>query len=363
MKTKLLSYSGAASAFLLASINELKSQIIYTDIDPDVYISGDPVDYYMDLNLDGEFEVHFDHIGNFYGSVGCLGFVVPNYSYCFISYQYDSLAMYSFAKVFESGDIIFGGFNNAPGAINLQHADGSSTYGLGPWISPDDKFVGFVFETPAAAYYAWVRLQVDECGYTIKDYAYSPVPIIAGAGIPADICESPAATYVTGIEAEKAKISWDAVPGATTYNVRFRAVGEIDWHEKTVDAPKTFVKLKALSCDTDYEWQVQADCDGGPSDYTEIAGFSTLSCRIGDAADAGFDIYPNPANTVLNVELENELNGDAFMQITDFTGKIVMQQNLSATLTGIDLTELPSGIYILTVFENGNMNKKEFIKQ
>ncbi len=365
MKTKLLSYSGAATAFIFAGSDQLKSQVVYFDIDPDVYVTGNPVDYYMDLNLDGEFEVHFDHIADGYGDFGCMGFVVPNYNYCFISYQFDTLAFYSFAKVFEEGESVLGGFNNAPGGINLQHADGSSTYGLGPWISPDDKFVGFVFETPDGAdvFFAWVRLQVDECGYVIKDYAYSPEPIIAGDGIPVDACEMPSSTYVTGIETEKAKISWDAVAGATTYNVRFRAVGEIDWHEKTVDAPKTFVKLKALSCDTEYEWQVQANCDGGPSDYTDIAGFSTLSCRIGDFEDAGFDIYPNPANTMLNVELENELIGDAFMQITDFTGKIVVQQNLTSTLTGIDLTELPSGIYILTVFENGNMNKKEFIKQ
>ena len=368
MKTKLLSYSGAASVFLLAGAAKADAQVIYHDIDPDVYMTGDPDDYFLDVNMDGEHELKFGHTTNALGAFwGCYGNVTPNYSYCLINnYVYTYTYGWEFGAPLDAGDPVPFGFNNPPVAINVQYLGAGWDTGVGLWVGEGDKYFGFQFYTPDGIdgpYYGWVRLQADECGYYIKDYAYAEGGIDAGEGMPLDGCDTPTGMAATGIEAEKVKISWDAVAGATTYNVRFRAVGEIDWHEKTVDAPKTFVKLKALSCDTDYEWQVQADCDGGPSEYTEIAVFSTLSCRIGDLADAGFDIYPNPANTLLNVELENELNGDVFMQITDFTGKIVLQQNLTSTLTGVDLTELPSGIYILTVFENGNMNKKEFIKQ
>ncbi len=364
MKTKLLSYSGAAAAFMVAGSNQLKSQIVYGDIDPDVYVTGDPVDYYMDLNLDGEFEVHFDHFANGFGDIGCAGFVVPNYSYCFISYQYDSLGLYSFAKVFEEGETVLGGFNNAPGYLNLQHADGSSTFGIGPWISPDDKYVGFVFETPGGgeSYYAWVRLQVDECGYVIKDYAYSPVPIIAGEGLPVDVCEMPASVDVTGIEAEKAKISWADVAGATAYHVRFRKLGELTWHEKTVDAPKTSIKLKALSCDSEYEWQVQADCAGGLSDYTPINTFNTLSCRLAEEAVLEFSIYPNPVNSELNVNFEESIE-NGILQIFNYTGALLHTETVNGYGTNVDLSTLPAGMYFITITADNVVQRQEFIKQ
>ena len=364
MKTKLLSYSGAAAAFMIAGSNQLKSQVVYGDIDPDVYVTGDPVDYYMDLNLDGEYEVHFDHFANGYGDIGCAGFVVPNYSYCFISYQYDSLGLYSFAKVFEEGETVLGGFNNAPGYINLQHADGSSTFGIGPWISPDDKYIGFVFETPdgAESFFAWVRLQVDECGYVIKDYAYSPDPIIAGEGIPVDVCEMPASVDVTGIEAEKAKITWSDVAGATSYNVRFREVGATDWHEKTVEAPKTFIKLKTLNCDTEYEWQVQADCAGGLSEYTALNTFTTLSCRLGETESVDFSIYPNPANGSLNVNFEEPVN-NGIVEIFNFTGTLLYSETVNGYATTIDLSALPAGMYFVSITADNVVQRQEFIKQ
>ncbi len=365
MKTKLLTYSGAATAFLFAGAQELKAQIVYGDVDPDVYITGDPDDYYMDLNMDGEFEVHFDHFEDLgFSGIGCYGVVTPNYLHCFMSYQFSSSASWSFAVDLNAGDPVPMGFNNAPGAINLQHADGSSTYGLGPWISAEDKYLGIWFETPSGdeAYYGWIRLQVDECGFYIKDYAYAPGGINAGEGMPADICESPASTDVTGIEAERAKISWDEVAGATAYTIRFRQVGEIDWHEKSVDAPKTFIKLKTLNCATDYEWQVQADCPGGLSEYSSISTFTTLSCRIGDEITADFSVYPNPVANTLTVNLHEPIEFGS-LQIVDFSGNVVVSQIISGFSAAIDLTELPAGIYVIAIATTNNVQRLEFIKQ
>ena len=364
MKTKLLTYSGAATAFLLAGNQQLKAQVVYGDVDPDVYVTGNPDDYYLDLNMDGEFEVHFDHIASLgFGSIGCYGVVVPNYFYCFLSYDYDPAAGWSFAIALDAGDPVPSGFNNAPEAINLQHADGSSTYGLGPWISEEDKYLGIWFETPSGdgPYYGWIRLQADECGYYIKDYAYAPGSLFAGEGLPVDECETPAATDVTGIEAEKAKISWDDVAGATSYNVRFRAVGETDWHEKSVDAPKTFIELKTLSCDTEYEWQVQTFCAGTASEFTPLSNFTTLSCRLGDAS-ADFTVFPNPASNNITVNLDEAVE-NGLIQITDLTGKVVLTSTMSGFQSVIELAELPAGIYVITIAAENEVQRSEFIKQ
>ncbi|MBK7443982.1 MAG: T9SS type A sorting domain-containing protein [Bacteroidetes bacterium] len=364
MRTKLLSYSGAATAFLFAGSDQLKAQVVYGDIDPDVYITGDPADYFLDVNMDGEYEVYFAHTEDmFLAGFGCYGAVVPNYSYCFMNYAVDYGASWTFALKFDAGDPILEAFNNPPEALNLQHVGGGSTYGLGPWISEDDAYLGINFFTPSGdQYFAWVRLQVDECGYFIKDYAYAPEGIFAGEGLPVDVCEVPPSTDVTGIEAEKAKITWSDVTGATGYNVRFREVGATDWHEKTVEAPKTFIKLKTLNCDTEYEWQVQADCAGGLSEYTPLNTFTTLSCRLGETESVDFSIYPNPANGSLNVNFEEPVN-NGIVEIFNFTGTLLYSETVNGYATTIDLSTLPAGMYFVSITADNVVQRQEFIKQ
>lgn len=366
MKTKLLSYSGAASVFLLAGAANADAQVIYNDVDPDVYMTGDATDYELDVNMDGEYELQFGHQANVAGAFfACYGNITPNYSHCLINnYVYTYTYGWTFGMPLETGDAVPFGFNNPPVAINVQYVGAGFESGIGPWVDAGDKYFGFWFETPdgGESYYGWVRLQADECGYYIKDYAYAPGGIDAGEGMPVDGCDTPSGLATSGIEAEKAKITWDAVLGASSYNVRFRAVGEIDWHEKIVEAPKTFVKLKALSCDTEYEWQVQAVCAGSPSEYAPISAFTTLSCRIGDNASADFTVYPNPAVDAVNINFD-ELIVDGSIQIIDFTGKVVSTQMVNGYTTVIDLQEMPAGVYVVAVTSGNEVQRLEFIKQ
>jgi hypothetical protein len=60
------------------------------------------------------------------------------------------------------------------------------------------------------------------------------------------------------------------------------------------------------------------------------------------------NVYPNPAVNILNVEL-HQSNVSATFYLSDLNGKVLLQGQLTATSNKIDISNLSSGIYALTV--------------
>jgi hypothetical protein len=73
-------------------------------------------------------------------------------------------------------------------------------------------------------------------------------------------------------------------------------------------------------------------------------------------------IYPNPAKDKITVQL-NELNGTANITVTDINGKMVMQQRSADVTTELNISKLPSGIYMVKAIENGKINNWKFVKE
>ncbi len=77
-----------------------------------------------------------------------------------------------------------------------------------------------------------------------------------------------------------------------------------------------------------------------------------------------FEVYPNPASTVLNVTFEAE-NSDYTIVVTDIAGRAIYTQSLER-LNGTQLVKLPietleSGNYVLTVQSAKGMVNKHFV--
>ena len=71
-----------------------------------------------------------------------------------------------------------------------------------------------------------------------------------------------------------------------------------------------------------------------------------------------FNIYPNPANDVLNVNSEYEMS--AAITMTNAIGEVVLKETLDTfDVKRIDISELPQGIYFVTLTsENKKLIKK-----
>lgn len=85
--------------------------------------------------------------------------------------------------------------------------------------------------------------------------------------------------------------------------------------------------------------------DVGVSEYTDVFHFS---------------IYPNPTNGILNIKDEENLLQNATIQIKDYFGQHIFSSPFNSQ---IDLRNLSTGMYFLTV-ENGNNSKTvKIVKQ
>jgi len=99
-------------------------------------------------------------------------------------------------------------------------------------------------------------------------------------------------------------------------------------------------------------------------DVGSFNAFTSNSCAVLSTEDntlTSVDIYPNPATS--NIQLTN-LNSDATeIRIFDFSGKKVFQQLNGNTQNFIDVSNLKTGIYVLSVIENNKQFSKKLIIQ
>ena len=87
------------------------------------------------------------------------------------------------------------------------------------------------------------------------------------------------------------------------------------------------------------------------------------------ASNEFFTIFPNPAGSSFKANINSGIaNNNAELQVTDITGKTLMSKKLvlaqGAQTISVDVSGLASGIYLVTINNNGNMqtNKLAIIK-
>jgi len=110
-----------------------------------------------------------------------------------------------------------------------------------------------------------------------------------------------------------------------------------------------------------------------PQDYAvRNAYFAKYGCCIRCVADLGtlsagenkaplFTIFPNPANDYIQINSDQRINCEAYV-ISDLTGRVVLAGRILSDNTIISVTDLPPGMYFLTLPEtNGGVSK--IIKQ
>ncbi len=89
----------------------------------------------------------------------------------------------------------------------------------------------------------------------------------------------------------------------------------------------------------------------------------TSNCRLvmitvvsGSVIEKGFEVYPNPASTVITIATNTNLLGSDYSVIDQF-GKFVLEGKLSAVTTSVDVSELAAGLY---AFKVGGHTQKTF---
>jgi hypothetical protein len=127
-----------------------------------------------------------------------------------------------------------------------------------------------------ASNYEW-QVQTD-CGSANLSAFSASSNFTTAAAPPA--CNTPAGLTSHSITSTSAVVTWNAVSGALSYNLRYRINGGPVW--TTVSATSTSVDVAGLSPGTSYECQVQTVCSAGSSAFTSSVTFTTQSASTFD---------------------------------------------------------------------------------
>lgn len=98
--------------------------------------------------------------------------------------------------------------------------------------------------------------------------------------------------------------------------------------------------------------------NGSASSYSDIEGAEKLD----DEAQELFDVYPNPATDHINIRL-NGIEGEVTARIYDIRGSIIQFHVLNSRESTINISNLPSGIYILSIDDEKQPITKRFVKR
>ncbi|MFM7016524.1 MAG: aryl-sulfate sulfotransferase [Bacteroidota bacterium] len=98
----------------------------------------------------------------------------------------------------------------------------------------------------------------------------------------------------------------------------------------------------------------------------ENANVLSDSCSLttgvnNNEANLSFNIYPNPANNYLQIQLANFTSANALVQVYDSFGRIVLEKNSSAAEMKLNISSLNAGNYYLKLICNSNSSIKKFI--
>ena len=192
-----------------------------------------------------------------------------------------------------------------------------------------------------------------------------------GGGTTVITCATPISLTNSNVTAYTARISWAAVPGATTYTVQLRLANATTYFTLGTITSNAG-NITGFTPNTAYVWRVKANC----SEYSQPKTLVTLSGQTNShtfsnelptitlSENSELSVYPNPANSVLHLQIGTALTPDTEVWITSATGQLISRRRWTAEETPIDISTLTTGLYFLTIVQEGQrMATEKFVKE
>ena len=182
-------------------------------------------------------------------------------------------------------------------------------------------------------------------------------------------CFAPSTFSTTNITSISAIITWEAIPGAEAYQVRYKDSTSVSWIKKYALTNST--TLSNLSPEAKYKWSVRTICSRDPdtvSEWSPLILFATVPQRISDAESEKNEIliYPNPANQEFTLAVN--LNGKEWIgtiQIFDMMGQKIYEEKIQAQAgivhEKIDPGNISGGMYMIKIIAEGLVFSKPLI--
>ncbi len=168
------------------------------------------------------------------------------------------------------------------------------------------------------------------------------------------------------------------VPGPTTAMLSWPAVTGVMGYEYVVSTSTSVpagagigiatssVSVTGLLPGTDYYFFTRSVCGSSSySDWSSVQAFSTsVSTTVSGTPPAATAlIFPDPASALVNIKIPGGLSGGGYITVTAMDGRVVKHVSLHGDMVTLDISDLSSGVYVVTMSDESRTLHARFIKQ
>ncbi len=256
-------------------------------------------------------------------------------------------------------------YNNSDGDDSMYvmlSEDGGTTFNVLQGYGTTTDWERDTLSTSSVAANAVIRF------YAISDYGYTDIGIdsLYISAPPAAPCATPTGLAATAITSTSAALSWSSVSGASGYEYVVDNTASTPSGAGT-STSATSADATSLTCATVYYLHVLTDCAADSSGWATISfttdTCSTLNTGIINDADLSVLAYPNPAKNLLTVEIKGATGTNQHVQVTDVTGKVLMEETPANNKLTIDMGQFASGMYFVIYSDDANKRTIKVNKQ
>lgn len=222
---------------------------------------------------------------------------------------------------------------------------------------------------PGITYQVRIRTQCSENDDVLSQY--SPITSFTTLNSQGLQCAPPSGISAGDISATSATISWDTIPAAVQYNLRYRTLGSSNWTTVLVNDSLNSQTLQSLNPASIYELQLRTKCNNNPKEFSTYSGiitFSTPPLRLSEA-ESTFNtlLYPNPVKNNLSLIINSVTDERVSITLSDIQGRVLItdvEQLIQGTSTiNYSLTDYAPGIYIIHISSASKSQLIKFIKE
>lgn len=168
-------------------------------------------------------------------------------------------------------------------------------------------------------------------------------PILMWQYSSAEPCDAPENLTFT-LDETSVTVNWTASPNANHYIVEY---GKTNEPAHTENTPQNHFSFN-IEPDVVYYWRVKSVCPYGESNFVSGDNINTDVEEIKDVSKH-LQLYPNPANDLIIIRLDDLNASLKYMDVYDMTGRKLLSANIDGQSHEFSVANLRSGVYYIRV--------------
>ena len=126
------------------------------------------------------------------------------------------------------------------------------------------------------------------------------------------------------------------------FDIDGESKGDLSGHSVDLDSTGDFVAIGAIA----------NDGNGDNAGHVRVYTIEYINTGILDYGPKLFSVYPNPTNSMLNIELSG-ISDQYIIDITYINGQLILSKEIVGPSHQFDLSSFQKGIYFITIRSNG----------